>query len=185
MERSDASPLARRAVTILLAIYGAYLLAHPGEGSLLDGVDLAIHETGHLVFAPFGEVIGFAGGTIMQLLMPALFVVYFVRRGDHHSASVALWWVGQSAGHVSVYAADARAQELPLVGGGEHDWTYLLSHFRLLEQDQGVARAFHAAAMLLMLVATAWGFVSAVRPAAAADAELAPGSAGAHSRATD
>ena len=43
----------------------SYILGCPdgGEGSLLDGVNLAIHETGHLVFGPFGEFIGFAGGT--------------------------------------------------------------------------------------------------------------------------
>jgi hypothetical protein len=161
MDASEPSPLARRAFSAALALYGAYSLARLGEGSLLDSVDLAIHETGHLVFGPFGEVAGFAGGTIMQLLMPALFVGYFVRRGDQHAASVALWWVGQNCANVSVYAADARAQELPLVGGGEHDWFYLLSHFGWLENDQGVGRAFHVLAVLLMFGAVVWGFVTA------------------------
>ena len=157
MDASEPSSLARRALSAALALYGVYLLAHLGEGSLLDSVDLAIHESGHLVFGPFGEVVGFAGGTIMQLLMPALFVGYFARRGDQHGASVALWWVGQNCANVSIYAADARAQELPLVGGGEHDWFYLLSHFGWLENDQGVGRAFHALAVLLMFGAAAWG----------------------------
>ena len=53
----------RRLLTLALFIWGAWDLAHPGRGTLLDGVDLAIHETGHLVFGPFGEFIGFAGGT--------------------------------------------------------------------------------------------------------------------------
>ena len=34
----------------------------------LRAVDLAIHETGHLVFAPFGEIITALGGTLFQLL---------------------------------------------------------------------------------------------------------------------
>ena len=155
------SPLARRILTGLLLLYGLYDLSDPGRGSLLAGVDLAIHETGHLVFAPFGELVGFAGGTLMQLLMPAAFVAYFVRRGDRHSASAALWWVGQSCANVSVYAADARAEELPLVGGGEHDWAYLLGRFGWLEHDQGVGRAFLALAATLMLLATIWGLASA------------------------
>lgn len=99
-----SASVARRVLSAALALYGTYLLAHLGEGSLLDSVDLAVHETGHLVFGPFGELIGFAGGTIMQLVMPGLFVGYFVRAGDNHAASVALWWVGQSCAHVSVYA---------------------------------------------------------------------------------
>jgi hypothetical protein len=155
----------RRAFTLLLLAYGLYDLAHLGRGTLLDGVDLAIHETGHLVFAPFGEFVGFAGGTLFQLIMPLTFVGYFARRGDGHAASVALWWVGQNCGHIAWYVADARAQELPLVGGGEHDWNYLLGELGLLAQDQGISRAIVLAGVLLVLGSAAWGLMSAGRVA--------------------
>lgn len=154
---------ARRLFTLFLFVYGLYDLTHLGRGTLLDGVDLAIHETGHLVFGPFGEFIGFAGGTLFQLIMPATFVVYFVRRGDQHAASVALWWVGQNCGHIAYYAADARAQELPLVGGGEHDWNYLLGRLGLLAHDQGISRAIVVIGVLLVLASAAWGFARAGR----------------------
>jgi hypothetical protein len=154
---------ARRVLTLLLLVYGLYDLAHPGRDSLLDGVDLAIHETGHLVFGPFGEFVGFAGGTLFQLIMPLAFVVYFWRRGDRHAASVALWWVGQNCGHIAYYVADARAQELPLVGGGEHDWNYLLGRMDLLAHDRGIAHGILAVGVLLVLVSTALGLVSAGR----------------------
>jgi hypothetical protein len=158
----------RRLLTAALLVWGLYDLTHAGRGTLLDGVDLAVHETGHLVFGPFGEFIGFAGGTIFQLMMPALFVGYFWRRGDRHSASVALWWVGQNCGHIATYVADARAQELPLVGGGEHDWFYLLSATGHLPQDLAIARAIRAAGLLLVAGASVWGLVAAGRPAAGA-----------------
>jgi hypothetical protein len=154
---------ARRILTVALFVWGAYDLAHPGRGTLLDGVDLAIHETGHLVFGPFGEFIGFAGGTLFQLIMPAVFVVYFWRRGDRHAASVALWWIGQNCGHIATYVADARAQELPLVGGGEHDWFYLLSATGQLPHDLGIARAVRSAGVLLLVTSTIWGLVAAGR----------------------
>ncbi|MEO8337327.1 MAG: hypothetical protein ABI664_20280 [bacterium] len=157
---------ARRILSLVLLAYGLYDLSDPGRGSLLAGVDLAIHETGHIVFGPFGEFIGFLGGTLFQLLMPAAFVIYFARRGDQHSASVALWWVGQNCGHIAVYAADARAQELPLVGGGEHDWAYLLSATGNLSHDQGIARAFKAAGFLLIAGSTIWGLMTAARSSA-------------------
>lgn len=83
---------ARRVLSLALLVYALYDLSDPGRGSLLAGVDLAIHETGHLVLGPFGEFIGFAGGTLFQLIMPMAFVIYFVRHGDRHAASVALWW---------------------------------------------------------------------------------------------
>ena len=162
----------RRLLTIALFAYGVHGLSHQGEGSLLDGVDLAIHETGHLVFGPFGEFIGFAGGTIFQLLMPALFVGYFVRRGDHYAASVALWWIAQNCGHIAVYVADARAQELPLVGGGEHDWEYLLGRLGLLARDHGIARGITSVGYLLLFAAGAWGLAAAARaPVVGPDAE--------------
>jgi hypothetical protein len=159
----------RRLFTVALLVYGLYDLSHLGRGTLLDGVDLAIHETGHLVFNPFGEFIGFAGGTVLQLIMPATFVVYFARRGDGHAASVALWWVGQNCGHIAYYVADARAMELPLVGGGEHDWNYLLGELGLLPRDQSIAHAIVVTGVLLVLGSAAWGWVSAGRTAAAED----------------
>jgi hypothetical protein len=153
--------LARRALTVVLLAWGLNGLAHPGAFTLLDGVDLAVHETGHLVFAPFGEWMGIAGGTLMQLLMPAAFAASFWRRGDQHAACIALWWLAQSLGNVATYVADARAQELPLVGGGEHDWTWLLGEAGLLSHDHQIARAMRTVAVLLMLGASAWGVLRA------------------------
>ena len=155
--------LARRGLSLALLAYGLYDLTHPARASLLAGVDLAIHETGHLVFGPFGELIAVAGGTLFQLIMPALFVVYFWRRGDRHAASVALWWVGQNCGHIATYVADARAQELPLVGGGEHDWAYLLGRFGLLARDQGIASGIRTIGLLLVVASSAYGLVGAGR----------------------
>jgi hypothetical protein len=153
----------RRILTAVLFVWGAYDLAQPGRGTLLDAVDLAIHETGHLVFNPFGEFLGFAGGTLFQLIMPAIFLGYFWRRGDRHAASVALWWVGQNCGHIATYVADARAQELPLVGGGEHDWFYLLSATRHLPDDLAIARAIRSVGLLLIVGSAVWGLVAAGR----------------------
>jgi hypothetical protein len=143
------SRYARLAFLIILALYGVASLRSPGDGRLLDGVDLAIHETGHLVFAPFGEFVTALGGTLLQLLLPATFVVYFLRRKERFGAAVCLWWVAQNCWNISVYVADARAQELPLVGGGEHDWFYLLSDLRMLENDLALARTVHAVGVLL------------------------------------
>lgn len=152
----------RLLITIALALYAIPLMRHPEEGSLLDSVDLAIHETGHLVFMAFGDVIHVAGGTLFQLIVPAAFVVYFARRGDRHAATVPLWWIGQNLWNISVYVRDARVQELPLVGGGEHDWAYLLGHFGVLAHDQGIGRSFHALGTLLALVAIAGGLLFAM-----------------------
>lgn len=153
---------ARLAFLAVLAVYGLTLLRAPGTGSFLDSIDLAIHESGHLVFAPFGEAIGFFGGTMLQLLLPAVFVGYFLKRDDRFGAAVCLWWVAQNFWNVSVYVADARAQELPLVGGGEHDWAFLLERAGWLAYDQMIARGVHGAGVIVFLVALGLGYRTAI-----------------------
>jgi hypothetical protein len=175
MGTTETSPArtARLVLTIALAAYGVICLRSPDEFRLLDSVDLAVHETGHLVFLPFGEFLHFLGGTLFQLLVPAAFVAYFLRRGDGHAASVALWWVAQSCWNVARYVGDARAQELPLVGGGEHDWAYLLGELGWLARDRQIADAVRAAGAVLLVLATVGGALALGASAARDDAKAA------------
>jgi hypothetical protein len=143
----------------VLAVYGWVCLRDPSQYRWLDSLDLAIHETGHLVFAFDGETLTILGGTLLQLLVPAAFVVALWRAGDHHGATVPLWWAGQSCWNISVYAKDARTQQLPLVGGGEHDWAMLLGNWGLLDQDQAVGRAIYLLGFLLYLAAIGGGWM--------------------------
>jgi hypothetical protein len=164
-ETNTSLSYGRLAMTVVLALYSILLIRRAEPGSFLDGIDLAIHETGHLVFSPFGEVIQFAGGTLFQLIVPAAFVWYFVRRGDRHAASVALWWIAQNFWNISIYIRDARVQELPLVGGGEHDWAFLLGRFNLLPFDQGIGRGVHALGTMVCVLAIASGLLFAAKGA--------------------
>lgn len=131
----------RTALTVALAIYGWQCLRTPGTYRWLDSLDLAIHETGHLVFAVGGEFPMLLGGTLLQLLVPAAFVAALWRQGDRHGATVPLWWLGQNCWNISLYIKDARKQELPLVGGGEHDWALLLGRMGWLDRDQAIGGA--------------------------------------------
>ena len=169
---STATRNAKLALLGALALYGLVCLRDPGGGHLLDGVDLAIHEAGHLVFGPFGEVIQFAGGTLFQLIVPSAFLVYFLRFAparDPFGASVVLWWIAQNLWNVAVYVGDARAQALPLVGGGEHDWAYLLGRAGLLRHDTALATDVHLLGVALYVAALVWGYRSAMRPSAPVD----------------
>ena len=159
----------RLALTAVLAVYGWVLLRTPGSYSWLDSLDLAIHETGHLVFAFGGELLTLLGGTLLQLLVPAAFAVALWRQGDRHGATVPLWWLGQSCWNVSVYIRDARAQELPLVGGGEHDWAIILGELGLLPRDQAIGGAVYLAGVLLYGIAiiAGWRIVTSGGEAAA------------------
>ena len=158
-----ATPLTRNArigLTVILAVYGFFLLRDPETFRLLDNVDLAIHEAGHVFFGPFGEFIGFLGGTLMQLIVPLTFLGYFVFKRDFHAASVMLWWTGQNLWNISVYVKDARAMELPLVGGGVHDWRFLLGETGWLPHDQEIGQAVHMFGVMCYMGASIWGILA-------------------------
>jgi len=160
---TDLTPRAKIALTLFLAVYGVIILRDPSTFRLLDHVDLAIHEAGHAFFQPFGEFVAFLGGTLFQLIIPLIFLVYFFSHGNRYAASVMLWWVAQNLWNISVYVKDARSLELPLVGGGEHDWAYILGELGILHRDQGIGRAFVAAGVVLFALLIAGGLLNVRR----------------------
>lgn len=143
------------------SIYFLWIAYDPMQGSFLDLVDLPIHETGHLIFRLFGEFIGVAGGSLFQVIVPAVFVGYFVWRRQLYSAAIVLFWVGQSILNVWIYAADAVVMRLVLTSGmtgaegGFHDWNYLLTETGLIGSTKLVAGIIRAIGTLVILAAAA------------------------------
>ena len=130
---------------------------------ILDWVNVAFHEGGHIVFGLLGNrFIMVCGGTAMQLMLPAAAAWEFYRRGERSSACAAVWWFGQNFLGIGRYVADARAQQLDLLAGGVHDWTYLLETVGLLTHDEGLGRAAQILGCLVMAFAAVG--VYALRP---------------------
>ncbi len=143
----------------LLTIYFLWIAYDPMQGSFLDLIDLPIHETGHLIFRLFGEFSGIAGGSLFQVILPAVFVGYFVWRHQYYSAAVVLFWVGQSILNVWVYASDAVTMQLVLTSGftgsegSFHDWNYLLTETGLIDSTKIVAGIIRAVGTLVIIAA--------------------------------
>ena len=134
------------------------LASEPGWIPLLDGVNLLFHEAGHPLFGLFGwEALAILGGTLMQLLVPLLVLGSFWLRREAPGVAAAGIWCFENLLNIARYVADARAQVLPLVGGGEHDWTELLGRWGCLAQDQGIAQTLRAAGWIGM--AGSWGWL--------------------------
>jgi len=128
----------------------------------LDYVNLPFHEAGHVFLRPFGETMHFLGGTLFQLLVPALLVWYFlVRVPNRFAAALCFWWVGENLINISIYMADARELNLPLVGGGHHDWNHLFYAFGVLDQPsvELISGTTFVLGCVVMLVGLAWGSV--------------------------
>jgi hypothetical protein len=149
----------RIAALVLIAIYAIARVRNPEYWDPLDDLNLAVHEAGHYVFMPFGETLTVLGGSLFQIIVPAVFVGYFVRTRQRYAAAVTMTWVGASLLNVARYIGDARAQELPLLGGDNsiHDWWYLLINWDMLESDLTIARWVHFAGVVAFLIAIVGG----------------------------
>ncbi len=133
--------------------------------SIMHLPDLVFHEAGHVLFRPFGWFMTTLGGSLAQLLMPALLIGLFVfKYHNPFAAAVCTWWLGQSSMDLAPYVDDAMDQKLVLLGGrtgadapGSHDWSNILGEFDMLDKHRDVAGVFDTGGKLLIVLALAWG----------------------------
>lgn len=158
-------------VWIGLAVWGWKLLSLPMDaeflaGSFLHNVNLAFHEAGHVIFGLFGwRFLQVLGGSLGQILMPLVCAgAFLIQNRDPFGASVGLWWTAENFMDLAPYIGDARALELPLLGGvtgrdveDYHDWEYLLRTTGGLPYDRLLASASFNLGRVLMLAALLWG----------------------------
>ena len=171
---TDRRWLWRLPLLLWLGWTGWRYLADADYWSIFSGIIFGSHEFGHLFFAPFGELLTVAGGSLMQLLVPVGAAALLFARRDYYGTAVAGCWLSFSLSNLAVYIGDAVAQELPLVSfspdGGEHDWYYLLDRFNLLSYDLHIAmltRRVAFAVLALSFLGGLWVTLRAVpRPTA-------------------
>src|SRR5262249_2787460 len=108
------------------------------------------HEAGHVIFRPFGEFVITLGGTLGQLLVPAvLSAALLLKNRDPFGSSIGLWFMGVSLLDISPYVFAALNPKLVLLTGtpgedGPHDWIYILEAVGLRNQAQLLGTLVHA-----------------------------------------
>jgi hypothetical protein len=125
---------------------------------------LYIHEAGHFFFRIFGRTIYFLGGSIMQVLVPAVWFVV-AQREKSKLAPVALFFAGESLVDVSVYVKDAPVRVLPLLGGNHvfHDWATVLGGWDMMDWAVPLGTFFFFVGWITALGAIAWGVWQTIR----------------------
>jgi len=124
--------------------------------------NLVFHEAGHFIFGPLGQFMTVVGGSLLQVLIPVIAAVAFIRQEQAFGAAICVWWAGQNLVDLAPYIADARALQLVLIGGKTgaevegHDWEFILTRLRLLHRDQAIGRAVHMIGMVIMVGALAF-----------------------------
>jgi hypothetical protein len=141
--------------SIIILPIAVYWLLNRGEYGVIDYADLVIHEAGHVFFMFFGNFIRCLGGTLMQIIIPSLICYYFLKSNYKTGMQFSLLWLGHNLINISVYAADAQAKVLPLLGGNKagHDWHYLLGALGILQYDIIVGYFFFGLAIIIFIIA--------------------------------
>lgn len=137
----------------LLPYAGWLIVAY--EYHFIDHVNLAFHEAGHIFLTPLGETAHFLGGTLVQLAFPVAVAVQFLRQHKPFEACLGGIWFAESLMYTAEYMGDAQARQLPLVGGGVHDWHFLFSKWGVLESTDFIAAFFHMLAALMLVISLA------------------------------
>jgi len=150
-------------LVLLIVIFYAWVrhIQNPHYAGLFFGLNLGIHELGHVVMAPFGQFLMVLGGSLVQCLVPIIGLVMFLRQKDHFGVAFTFGWEATNLYYVATYIADARAMKLPLITpfGKEayHDWHWLLAKTGLLRQDILIATLVRILASACMLICLAYG----------------------------
>jgi hypothetical protein len=167
----------RAAGLLALLILGILVLARgltPSSGGVLAFVhlvDLVFHEAGHVIFGIFGRFLGILGGSLNQVLIPAICTGYFVWHRQPAAAAVMLFWVGESVTDVAIYVADGRDMALPLLAEGLiHDWNWILSELSLRNQARPLGVGVFVLGVVLMASSIVWLGVDLLRHLGGPDA---------------
>ena len=117
------------------------------------------HVESHFTASEFVRdvVIGVADG----LTVPFALAAHFAFRRQAPGTAFCAFFFFEQFLPISIYMADARAQDLPLLTVGDsedviHDWYYLFSHAGLLEHDTQIASIFRILGWLGMFATVAW-----------------------------
>jgi hypothetical protein len=132
------------------------LKSEPGFVFLLDHANLLFHEAGHPAFGLISNRLMVYGGTLGQLVFPIVLAVSFWRKGEAPSFAASVVWFFENWLNIARYMADARTQELPLVGGGDHDWATIFGRWNVMSHDTQIASVVRTIGWIGMIGAFLW-----------------------------
>lgn len=152
----------RAPLVVFLVYVGVRQFGDAEYACIVSALNLGIHEAGHFVFRPLGEVLHAGGGTLLQLLAPVAAAVMFLQQRDWFAITVCLGWLSTNLHNVGTYMADAEEMRLPLVSVGpadmvHHDWHFLFDRFDVLHRCEAIGALAHGLAHLTMAAAVVSG----------------------------
>ena len=127
---------------------------------IIHNINLAFHEAGHVLFGIFGDrIITILGGSLGQVLIPAIVALSFFFKRDAAGFAFGIFWMFESLLDVALYMEDARVLQLQLIGGlgmEAHDWRNLFNHWDLWLVDRRIVSATRWISWLGMIGSCLW-----------------------------
>jgi len=154
---------------LLIAVWGWFALVKNDQTPIFVFLNIAVHETGHLLFRPFGELTMLIMGSGFEVLFPLGVGVYFLlRKRDLVSTAVSWGWAASAVASAATYIADADDGRLALLGAAgpdaAGDWERILGEdffdkVYLADSIAGTVRAFGLVLWLVALGLAGWAIV--------------------------
>lgn len=137
---------------LLIAVWGWLALAKNDQTPIFVYLNIAVHESGHVLFRPFGELTMLIMGSGFEVLFPfAVGLVFLVRKRDVVSTAVSWGWSASALASAATYIADADDGRLALLGATgpdtAGDWERILGEqffdkVYLADSIAGMVRTF-------------------------------------------
>lgn len=156
---------------LLIAVWGWFALVKNNQTPIFVYLNIAVHEIGHVLFRPFGELTMLIMGSGFEVLFPfAVGVVFLIRKRDLISTAVSWGWSASALASAATYIADADDGRLALLGATgpdtAGDWERILGvqFFDKVYLADSIAAMVRTAGYVLWFVAlamAAWVIVRA------------------------
>lgn len=145
---------------LLIAVWGWFAVVQNDQTPIFVYLNIAVHESGHVLFRPFGELTMLIMGSGFEVLFPfAVGVVFLIRKRDLVSTAVSWGWSASALASAATYIADADDGRLALLGASgpdtAGDWERILGaqFFDKLYLADSIAVKVRTAGYVLWFVA--------------------------------
>jgi hypothetical protein len=154
---------------VLIAVWGCFALVKNDQTPIFVYLNIAVHESGHVLFRPFGELTMLIMGSGFEVFFPfAVGIVFLIRKHDVISTAVSWGWSASALASAATYIADADDGRLALLGGTgpdtAGDWQRILGEqffdkVYLADSIAGTVRTFGFVLWFVALGLAAWVIV--------------------------
>ena len=125
-----------------------------------------IHEAAHIVFMFLPPVATAAAGSLSEIVFGGLIVYAALRAKAYFAMAFCMLWLMLAMTSAGNYMADARTQQMPLIGPSEnpqHDWHFVFTQLGWLNHDAAIGGAIKVTGDLIGLIGLLLGLYLIIR----------------------